>query len=301
MVHACGVFRRRPCAQDERGCVRRRPGRAAVRRRRRHGRPWRRRGGVAARDRSRHGIHPAIGRGHRFLLAVRHRSRRCRSTATGFVPRSISPTATSFVRRRATTTTTAWAPPSSACSSIGSRMSIGHVGDSRLYVIRRRDDRTADAGRFVGRDDPRPGSAARPRRHRPPSDAPRADQRPRRAGAGRHPHDGARPDARRNRCCSAATGCTACMDSEALRDDRAAAPDVARPPVNSSEPRMERGSRDNVTALVVRYDGRSLIANRERQLVRPSRTSPRRCRGSTRTSDVLVVCESPESAPTQTR
>ena len=78
-----------------------------------------------------------------------------------------------------------------------SNMAIGHVGDSRLYLIRGQRDRAVDGRRFVGGDDPRARSARQAGRPRPPSDAQRADQRPRRARAGGRASGRARSPERR--------------------------------------------------------------------------------------------------------
>ena len=227
-VRATGLrtHRQGPRQADQRRLLRDSGGARALRGRRRHGRPQRRRGRRAPRGRRGRRLRagqPAERRpdlpgttGQTRRLAVRLRSRRCRRTATCCAPPSTSPTSRSARRRSPRTTTPGWGRRSSPRACADGRLSVAHVGDSRLYLL------AGGALRQVTQDDSWMASMlahdpnADPLLLRASPHAQRADQRRRRHGRGPRSTSWSSRSPAASCCCCRPTASTACWTTRRI-------------------------------------------------------------------------------------
>ena len=147
----------------------------------------------------------------------------------------------------------AWAPPSCAWSSPGDQAVIGHVGDSRVYLVRNgqchrlTEDHTLIAAQLKAgtiTKEQAPGLAV-PQRHHP---------RGRHPGVGAGRHADRRPAARAISSCSAPTGCTATSPTRRSRRSSPTSP-LDELPARLVALANERGGKDNITAVVVGVAG----------------------------------------------
>ena len=231
---------------------------AALRGRRRDGRTQRRRGRLPARRRGARRLHPALPRRHRFrrgrTASIRHLSLQANRLRT----------AINLANRRVFRA----AESHDDYTGMGTTVVAALIAATRLIVGQRRrqpavsSEPTASSrshpGRHVGGDDAqgRAGSAD-PHALRQPPDAARADQRARRARADRTctSHDLPLTAGERVLLCS--DGLYGAVDDPRSLNLTLGRPAMSRPLRDRLvQLALEQGTRDNVTALVVRVRGR---------------------------------------------